>query len=136
MDKIKVEVNVSAPIEKVWEYWTKPEHITQWNAASADWHTPRATNDLRIGGKFNFRMEARDGSMGFDFAGTYSAVKLKKHIAYALGDARHVDVWFEPTATGTKVIEIFDGESEHSAERQQSGWQSILDNFKLYVSNQ
>ncbi len=136
MEKITVQTEVNAPVEKVWEYWTNPVHITQWNAASPDWHTPRATNDLRVGGKFTSRMEARDGSMGFDFAGEYTAVEPHKHIAYGLGDSRKVDVMFESTATGTKVTEIFDGETEHPAEQQRAGWQSILDNFKNYVSTQ
>lgn len=136
MEKITVQTELNAPVEKVWEYWTNPIHIINWNAASPDWHTPRATNDLRVGGKFNSRMEARDGSMGFDFEGVYSAVEVNKHIAYGLGDTRQVDVWFEVTPTGTKVTEIFDGETQNSAERQREGWQAILENFKRYVSAQ
>lgn len=136
MEKITVQTEINAPVEKVWEYWTNPIHIIQWNAASPDWHTPRATNDLRVGGKFNSRMEARDGSMGFDFEGVYSAVEQYKRIAYGLEDGRQIDVLFESTAIGTKVTEMFDGETEHSAEQQRAGWQSILDNFKNYVSTQ
>lgn len=136
MEKITVQTEINAPVEKVWEYWTNPIHIIQWNAASPDWHTPRATNDLRVGGKFSSRMEARDGSMGFDFEGVYSAVEQYKHIAYGLEDGRQIDVLFESTATGTTVTEMFDGETEHPAEQQRAGWQSILDNFKNYVSSQ
>lgn len=136
MEKITVQTEINAPVEKVWEYWTNPIHIIQWNAASPDWHTPRATNDLRVGGKFSSRMEARDGSMGFDFEGVYSAVEQYKRIAYGLEDGRQIDVLFESTATGTTVTEMFDGETEHPAEQQRAGWQSILDNFKNYVSSQ
>jgi uncharacterized protein YndB with AHSA1/START domain len=136
MEKITVQTELNVPVEKVWEYWTNPVHIINWNAASPDWHTPRATNDLKVGGKFTTRMEARDGSAGFDFEGVYSAVEQYKHIAYGLDDGRQIDVSFETTPSGTKVTEIFDGETENSAELQRSGWQSILDNFKLYVHTQ
>ncbi len=136
MERITVETEVNIPVEKAWEYWTTPAHVMQWNAASVDWYTPQATNDLKVGGKFNSRMEALDGSMGFDFAGVYTAVEVPKHLAYDLGDARKIDVWFETTASGTKVTEVFDPETQNSAELQRSGWQSILDNFKKYVEAQ
>jgi uncharacterized protein YndB with AHSA1/START domain len=132
---ITVEVSVKAPIEKVWECWTKPEHITQWNAASDDWHTPRAENDLRTGGKFSSRMEAKDGSFGFDFGGTYDEVKEHELIAYTLGDGRQVRITFAPLGNVTLVKEDFEAESENSREMQQGGWQSILDNFKKYAEN-
>ena len=101
--KITVETTVKAPVEKVWDYWTKPEHITQWNHASDDWHSPRAENDLRAGGKFSARMEAKDGSMGFDFGGVYDEVKEYEHIAYTLGDDRKVVVDFSGSGNETRV---------------------------------
>ncbi len=130
---ITIETTVHAPIDKVWAYWTKPEHITQWNAASDDWHTPRAENDLREGGTFSSRMEARDGSMGFDFGGTYTTVIEQKEIAYTMGDNRKVRVTFDGHGDHTHVTETFDPESENPAEMQRAGWQSILDNFKKYT---
>jgi len=130
---LTVETTVNAPVEKVWEYWTKPEHIIKWNSASEDWHTPRAENDLRVGGNFSARMEAKDGSFGFDFGGTYDAVTTNKHIAYTIGDGRKVVIDFTPEGDGIKVVESFDAESTHSLEMQQGGWQAILDNFKKYT---
>lgn len=131
---ITVEVSLNLPIEKVWEAWTKPEHITQWNAASEDWHCPRAENDVRTGGKFNSRMEAKDGSMGFDFEGTYDEVKEHELIAYTIGD-RKVRVIFVPLGFATLIKEEFEAENENSIEMQKNGWQSILDNFKKYAEN-
>src|SRR3954470_3883392 len=98
---ITVQANINAPIEKVWEYWTGPEHITKWNNASDDWHTPRAENDLRQGGSFSARMEAKDGSMGFDFGGTYDAVRTNEYIEYTLGDGRNVKIIFQPNGNAT-----------------------------------
>lgn len=132
---IVVETTINAPVEKVWEYWTLPEHITKWNAASEDWHTPRAENDLRVGGKFLSRMEARDGSMGFDFGGIYDEVKERQTIRYHLADDRKIEVRFEKLENSTKIIEQFDAESENTLERQRFGWQSILDNFKKYAES-
>ena len=130
---ITVESTINAPVEKVWEFWSKPEHITKWNNASDDWHTPRAENDLRVGGKFSARMEAKDGSFGFDFGGVYDAVRENEYIEYTLGDNRKVNVNFIPQGNKTKVVESFDAESTHSVEMQKGGWQSILDNFKKYT---
>jgi uncharacterized protein YndB with AHSA1/START domain len=130
---ITVENVINAPAGKVWEYWTKPEHIIKWNNASDDWHTPRAENDLRTGGKFSSRMEAKDGSMGFDFGGVYDAVRTNEYIEYTLGDGRVVKISFIPEGSKTKVIENFEAENTHSEEMQRSGWQAILDNFKKYV---
>ena len=130
---ITVETTVNAPVEKVWQLWSEPEHITKWNSASEDWHTPRATNDLRTGGKFTSRMEARDGSMGFDFGGIYDEVIPHKTIAYAMEDGRKVKVVFEENGSETKVTETFDAEGTNSDEMQRAGWQAILDNFKKYV---
>jgi uncharacterized protein YndB with AHSA1/START domain len=130
---ITVESTVNAPVEKVWEFWTEPKHITQWNNASDDWHTPRAENDLRVGGKFTARMEAKDGSFGFDFGGVYDEVKEHRYIEYTLGDERKVKVDFMPEGSSTKVSESFEAESTHSEEMQKGGWQAILDNFKKYT---
>jgi uncharacterized protein YndB with AHSA1/START domain len=130
---LTVQATVNAPVEKVWTMWTGPEHIMKWNSASDDWHTPSATNDLRTGGKFTARMEARDGSMGFDFGGTYDEVKTHAIIAYTLGDGRKVKINFSPAGDTTRVVETFEAEDTNSLEMQQSGWQSIMDNFKKYV---
>jgi uncharacterized protein YndB with AHSA1/START domain len=131
---ITVEANMNAPIEKVWECYTMPKHITKWNNASPDWHTPRAENDLRVGGKFIFRMEAKDESMGFDFGGVYDEVEEKKLIKYTIGDGRKVEVEFAGNDEETKVVINFEAESENSIEKQRAGWQAILDNFKKYVT--
>jgi uncharacterized protein YndB with AHSA1/START domain len=133
--KITVQTIVNAPVEKVWKLWSDPQHITKWNNASDDWHTPRAENDLRTGGKFLSRMEARDGSFGFDFVGVYDDVKPNEHIAYTMGDGRKVDIQFISNGNETKVIETFETENTHSEEMQRSGWQSIMDNFKKYVES-
>ena len=130
---VTIETTVNAPVEKVWEYWTKPEHITKWNHASDDWHSPRAENDLRTGGKFSARMEAKDGSMGFDFAGVYDEVRNNEYIEYTMGDDRKVKVTFTPQGNATKVVESFEAENTHSIEMQRGGWQAILDNFKKYT---
>lgn len=131
--EITIETTVQAPVEKVWDYWTEPEHIKNWNSASEDWHTPFAENDLRAGGKFVSRMEAKDGSMGFDFGGIYDEVKLHELIAYTMEDDRKVNITFKGQGNETKVIETFDAESSNPIEIQQQGWQAILDNFKKYV---
>ena len=130
--KITVEAVVNAPMANVWRAWTTPHDITQWNAASDDWHTTTATVDLRAGGAFTSRMEAKDGSMGFDFAGTYTTIVPHELIEFSFGD-RVASVEFEPGANGVTVRETFDAESEHSVEQQRQGWQAILDNFARYV---
>lgn len=130
---ITVSTELAAPIEKVWNYWIAPEHIVRWNAASDDWHSPRAINDARSGGKFNIRMEAKDGSMGFDFEGVYTQVVPHKLIEYSLGDDRKVTVQFAYNSGVTTVTETFDAENENSLEMQRAGWQAILNNFKKYV---
>lgn len=132
---ITVATTVNAPVEKVWKLWSEPSHITQWCTATDEWHTPNATNDLRTGGQFNTRMEAKDGSMGFDFGGTYSDVTLHKHIAYEMDDGRKVDITFESNGDTTTVTESFDAENENPVEMQKGGWQAILDNFKKYVES-
>ena len=133
--KIVVETTVQAPVEKVWEYWTEPTHITKWNTASEEWHTPYAENDLKVGGKFSSRMEAKDGSFGFDFGGVYDDVRLNEVIAYSLEDGRKVTINFIRQGDETKVIETFDAENSNPIEMQEAGWQAILDNFKKYVTN-
>ena len=131
--QIIVETVVNAPIEKIWAYWTEPEHITQWNNASSNWHTPRVENDLKVGGKFKARMEAKDGSSGFDFEGTYTAVAEQEKIEYVLADGRKVIVEFLPQNGRIMMRETFDAENMNSLEMQKSGWQSILENFKKHV---
>lgn len=130
--RLKVETTVAAPIEQVWRAYTAPADILKWNAASDDWHTTEATVDLRVGGTFSSRMEAKDGSMGFDFAGTYTEIVEHKRIAYTFGD-RKAEVEFVPAAKGVTVRVVFDAESTYPVEQQQGGWQSILDNFSRYV---
>lgn len=130
---VTIETTVNAPVQKVWDYWTMPEHLTKWNTASEDWHTPKAENDLRPGGKFSARMEAKDGSFGFDFGGVYDDVKMHELIAYTLGDGRKVSVLFTSNGNETKIVETFDAENENPVEMQRGGWQAILDNFKKYT---
>jgi len=132
---ITVSVDVESPVSKVWKYWTSPEHIMQWNNASNDWHTPRAENDLRAGGKFLSRMEAKDGSMGFDFSGEYDEIVEFKLIRYTLADSRKVTIEFSGTGNVTQIVETFEAETENSAELQQYGWQCILDNFKKHTES-
>jgi uncharacterized protein YndB with AHSA1/START domain len=134
-DKITIQTTVQAPVEKVWEYWTEPNHITKWNAASDDWHTPFAENDLRIGGKFLSRMEAKDDSFGFDFGGTYDEVKTNEVIAYSMEDGRTVSITFKGNENETEIVETFDPDSENPVDMQRQGWQAILDRFKSYVEN-
>lgn len=130
---ITIKTTVNAPVEIVWTYWTEPEHIKKWNNASEDWHTPVAENDLRVGGKFHSRMEAKDRSFGFDFGGTYDEVRLNQVISYILGDERKVKIIFESKENNTEITETFEAEDENPIELQQTGWQAILDNFKKYV---
>jgi uncharacterized protein YndB with AHSA1/START domain len=132
---VTVEATVNAPVEKVWECWNDPRHIIHWCKASDDWHTPWSENDLRTGGNFTSRMEARDGSFGFDFGGTYDEVKTHERIAYTMGDGRKVKVLFAPQGNGTKITETFEAESTNSIEMQRNGWQAIMDNFKKYVES-
>ena len=132
---ITVESTVKASVQKVWKLWTEPSHIKNWNNASDDWHTPAAENDLKVGGKFNVRMEAKDGSFGFDFGGAYDEVKLNQTIAYTIGDGRKVKVAFAEKRNETKVTETFEPENENSLDLQRNGWQTILDNFKKYAES-
>jgi uncharacterized protein YndB with AHSA1/START domain len=130
---ITVAATVNAPVEKVWEHWSNPEHITQWCHASPQWHAPRAENDLHEGGRFSTRMEAKDGSFGFDFGGVYDVVKTNELITYTLDDKRKVSIVFKSDGNTTKVTETFEAENENPIEMQKGGWQAILDNFKKYV---
>lgn len=131
-NKITVETTVAAPIARVWRAWNEPEDIKQWNAASEDWHTTRSAVDLRVGGTFSSRMEAKDRSMGFDFAGTYTRVDEHRLIESVFGD-RTLVVEFVPGVDGVTVRETFDAESTYSLEQQRGGWQAILNNFKKHV---
>ncbi len=130
--KITVETTVSAPIKKVWSAYTTPADIVQWNAASDDWHTTKAEADLRVGGAFSSRMEAKDGSFGFDFAGTYTQIVENKLIEYFFGD-RTAQIGFSEGPGGIKVQVTFDAEETNPVEMQQAGWGAILNNFKKYV---
>lgn len=130
--KIIVETTVAAPTDEVWRAYTTPDDIKQWNAASDDWHTPSATVDLRVGGTFSSRMEAKDGSMGFDFAGTYTKIVPHKLLAYSFGD-RAAQVEFVDDPSGVRVRVTFDSEATHSIEQQRQGWGAILQNFARHV---
>jgi uncharacterized protein YndB with AHSA1/START domain len=130
---ITVEADIHASVKKVWDHYTNPEHIVKWNNASDDWHTPRAENDLRNGGRFLSRMEARDGSSGFDFTGVYTDVKPLKQISYTLDDDRKVEVSFVSGGNVTPIRITFEAEQTNPVEIQKEGWQSILNNFKRYV---
>lgn len=134
-EKIEVKAFVKADKKRVWDYFTLPQHIINWNFASPQWHCPNAENDLREGGNFTFRMEAKDGSMGFDFAGTYHEIVPGKEIRYSLGDERKVTVTFDENNEGTLVTEIFEPDLQNSLQMQEQGWQAILDNFKKYAES-
>ncbi len=133
MQIIRIETTVKAPIERVWSAWNDPRAIEQWNAASPDWHTPRARVDLREGGSFCARMQARDGSAGFDFEGSYTRIEPQRLIEYALSDGRRVRVEFIAAGEAVTVRQHFDAEDQHGAEQQRQGWQAILDSFARYV---
>lgn len=130
---ITVQAVINKPADRVWKLYTEAEHIRKWNNASEDWHTPKAENDLRVGGKFLSRMKAKDGSAGFDFEGTYDEVKTNELIKYTMSDGRKVAVVFADTDEKVKVSVKFDTEHENPVEIQKAGWQAILDNFKKYV---
>ncbi len=131
--KITVKTTVHASLEKAWECFTAPEHVTQWNAASDDWHCPAATNDLRTGGSFKYTMAARDGSVSFDFEGQYTEVVDHQRIAYVLADDRRIEVLFEADGDAVHITETFDPENENPPEMQKEGWQAILDNYKKHT---
>lgn len=133
---ITVETTVNASIDKVWEIWNNPAHITKWCVATDTWHTPHATNDLKVGGRFTTRMEAKDGSFGFDFGGIYNAVIENSLIEYTMDDNRTAKIEFSSEDGKTKIIESFEAEEQNPLEMQQAGWQAILDNFKIYTEAQ
>lgn len=133
---ITIQTTIDAPIEKVWEFWTIPEHITQWNSASSDWHTPWAENNLEEGGNFLYRMEDKNSFSGFDFKGKYNQIKTNKLITYTLEDERKVKITFTKNNDNkTKIVETFEAENTNPLETQREGWQSILDNFRNYVES-
>jgi uncharacterized protein YndB with AHSA1/START domain len=131
--QVTISATINAPIEKVWNYYNTPEHVTQWNMADPSWHCPYGQNDLRTGGKFSYRMEAKDGSFGFDFGGVYDQVIPHQLIEYTMGDNRKVIVRFTSEGNSTSIETIFDAESQNPVEMQRQGWQAILDNFKKYT---
>jgi uncharacterized protein YndB with AHSA1/START domain len=135
MENITVESAINAPVEKVWEHFTEPRYVEKWNNASEDWYTPKAENDLRVGGSFRYRMEAKDGTTGFDFGGIYDEIVPNKLIRYTMGDGRKVEVTFTAEGQQTLVKEIFDTENQNSLEVQKNGWQAILNNFKREVES-
>ena len=133
MKLITVKTTIKAPLTKVWEYWTKEDHVKNWNFTSADWHCPNANNNLKVGGEFHYLMSAKDNSFSFDFWGTYQTIENEKLIDIILGDGRSMKVTFEVIASGTIVTEQFEPEQENPEDMQQAGWQMILENFKKYV---
>ena len=135
-NRITVSATIEKPVAHVWKIWTEPAHIMQWNAASDDWHCPRASNELRTGGRFSSTMAARDGSFSFDFEGVYDDVQLHQRIAYTMSDGRTCEILFVAENGGTRVTETFDAESQNSVEMQRAGWQAILDRFKTYAEAQ
>jgi uncharacterized protein YndB with AHSA1/START domain len=135
MTQITVSTLVEAPIETVWKCWTNPDHIMEWNHASDDWHCPAATNDLRVDGQFSFTMSANDGSVSFDFEGTYTDIVEYINIEYTIIGGRKVSILFEETDQGVHITETFDAEDEHPIAMQQAGWQAILENFRKCVES-
>jgi uncharacterized protein YndB with AHSA1/START domain len=132
---ITVSIEVNIPVEKVWNYWTGPEHVVNWNNASEDWHSPHAENDLYVGGKFNYVLAVKDGSFNFEFRGVYDEIVNHKTIKYTLGDSRKVEINFTEHSNKTIVTESFEAEDENTIELQQTGWQAILNNFKKYTES-
>lgn len=135
MNKITVSSQINASISTVWDCWTTPQYVQEWNFASNDWHCPNATNSFVIGGEFHYIMAAKDGSVNFDFCGTFVKINQLQSIDIVLGDGRELSVLFEETQDGTNITEIFEPEEVNSLELQQMGWQTILNNFKHYVES-
>jgi len=133
--KITVEAIINAPVAKVWELWNNPDDIIKWNTPDPSWHTPSSENDLRVGGKFKNRMEAKDGSFGFDFEGVYDSVILNEEISYTMGDGRQATTIFTEQDGKTHLVTTFDAETENDPEFQKQGWQSILNNFVKYAES-
>ena len=134
-NEITVSTEVRGSIKSIWESWTLPEHIVHWNFAADSWHAPAAENDLCVGGKFTYRMEAKDGSAGFDFSGVYTEIAENEVIAYLMDDGRTARVTFEENGDSTIVTEVFEAEQMNPVDMQQAGWQMILDNFKRYTES-
>lgn len=134
-DKITIETTINAPIDIVWKLWTSPEHIVNWNFATTEWCCPRATNNLKKEGGFNWRMETKNGSVGFDFTGTYKQIKVNELINYQISDGRAVWIKFLIEGKSVKIVESFEAEGTNSDEQQKAGWQAILNNFKRYVES-
>jgi uncharacterized protein YndB with AHSA1/START domain len=130
---ITITTTINATLDKVWNFWNNPKHITNWYFASPDWHCPKAENDLQVGKSFNIRMEAKEGSFGFDFEGEYTKITEFQLIEYILADSRKVITTFEKNQNTIVVTQQFDPENENSLELQQNGWQAILDNFKKHT---
>jgi uncharacterized protein YndB with AHSA1/START domain len=135
MEFITIEVLIDAPLASVWKQFISPEAVEQWNHASDDWHTPHAINDFQVGGSFNYRMEAKDGSFGFNLIGVYDQIEEHQSMVYFLEDGRSVNVSFEAIGDQTNVVEVFEPEIVNPIELQRQGWQQILTNFKLFVEN-
>jgi uncharacterized protein YndB with AHSA1/START domain len=136
MEKITVEVTVNVPSAAAWKFFTEPQHIMNWNNATADWYTPKAESDFKVGGTFSIRMESRASAQGFDFNGVYKEIIPEKVLAYTIDGGREVRVEFHQEAEGVRVVETFDAEDENTPELQRTGWQAILDNFKKYSESQ
>jgi len=130
---ITIEATVKAPVEKAWKIWTSPADIVKWSTPSPEWHTPRAEHDLKAGGKFNYRMEAKDGSFGFDFGGVFDVIKENELIEYTIGDGRKVEIHFNKKGNETHIVQTFEAEDQNPIEMQRGGWQAILDSFKNYA---
>lgn len=136
MDPITIDITILAPVEDVWYKYNEPKHIVNWNFANESWHCPHSKNDLRIGGKFKNRMEAKDGSFGFDFEGVYDELIPYRKIKYHLEDGRNVEIIFEKIDGSTTKVNIsFDPEKQNSVEMQREGWYAILNNFHKYAEN-
>jgi uncharacterized protein YndB with AHSA1/START domain len=135
MELIKINASIEAPVSKVWTYWNTPEHIVNWNFASNDWICPKAESDFRPGGKYLARMEAKDGSFGFDFTAVFDEIKDQKKVVYTIEDGRKVSTEFKSAGDVTEVTTVFEAESENPVEMQREGWQAILNNFKAYTEN-
>ncbi|WP_435414175.1 SRPBCC domain-containing protein [Polaribacter aestuariivivens] len=135
LKKVTIKTVVNKSVKKVWQFWTKPAHITNWNFASDDWHCPKAENDLKKGGKFSFTMASKDEKMSFDLGGTYDEVIEYKQISYTLDDGRKVDTFFTDDDNLTAIKTIFETENTNPVEMQKTGWQAILNNFKKYAEN-
>lgn len=134
-NKLTIRATIQANVQKVWDYYNMPEHIVNWNFAIDSWHCPRATNDLSVGGKFTSRMEAKDGSFGFDFEGIYDEIIPNKKISYSMADGRKASIEFHQGPDQTEITIHFDAEQENPIDMQRDGWQAILNNFKQYVEN-